>query len=145
VDLWAVVRRTWDFLTNRIGDSNFTPIGILAGILILVLTLFLSRRIGRILERRIAKRSYIDPGLRYTIARLASYLLIVIGIVAALQTVGVNMTSIAVLFTALSVGIGFGLQYIAAFSSNGQSASVIASLLARMRATLRALTCVRRW
>ena len=119
VDLWALVRRAWQFLTNPIGNTSFKPIGILAGLLILLLTFLLSRRIGRFLERRIAKRAYIDPGLRYTIVRVASYILIVVGVVAALQVVGVNMTSVAVVFTALSVGIGFGLQYIAADIASG--------------------------
>jgi potassium-dependent mechanosensitive channel len=119
VDLWAVVRRAWQFLTNPIGNTSFKPINILAGILILILTFFLSRRIGRFLEHRIAKRAYIDPGLRYTIVRVVGYILIVVGVVVALQMVGVDMTSIAVLFTALSVGIGFGLQYLAADIASG--------------------------
>jgi len=119
VDLWTVLRRAWEFLTKPIGNTSFKPINIVAGLLILVLTFFLSRRIGRFLERRIAKRAYIDPGLRYTIVRVVGYILIVVGVVAALQMVGVNMTSIAVLFTALSVGIGFGLQYLAADIASG--------------------------
>jgi small-conductance mechanosensitive channel len=120
VDLPGILRRIWQTLQYSIlGNPNITPINILGGILILILALFLSRRIGRVLEKRIAKRSYIDPGLRYTIARLASYLLVVAGVLAALKMVGVDMTSIAVLFTALSVGIGFGLQYLAADIASG--------------------------
>jgi len=118
LDLGAIFRRIWYYLTYKL-FGNLTPIRLLAGLLIFVLAIVLSRRIGRFLERRIAKRSYIDPGLRYTIARIASYLLIVAGVLFALKMVGVDMTSIAVLFTALSVGIGFGLQYIAADIASG--------------------------
>ncbi len=58
--------------------------------------------------------------MRYTIARLASYLILTVGILLALtQALGINLTSIAVVFTALSVGIGFGLQYIAADIASG--------------------------
>ena len=116
----SVFRRIWNFLTNPLfGNQPFTVMRLLGGIAVFVFAIILSRRIGGILERRIAKRSYIDPGLRYTIARLAGYLLIVAGVLAGLKMVGVDMTSIAVLFTALSVGIGFGLQYIAADIASG--------------------------
>lgn len=120
IEVPAVLKRIWSLLSHSIlGNPDLTAIRILAGVVILIFAIFLSRRSGRFLERRIAKRAYIDPGLRYTIARLASYVLIVIGVLSALKMVGVDMTSVAVLFTALSVGIGFGLQYIAADIASG--------------------------
>jgi small-conductance mechanosensitive channel len=120
VEPLAILRRVWKFLTDPLfGNQDLTAVRILLGLLILVFAIFLSRRSGRFLERRIAKRSYIDPGLRYTIARIASYLLLIVGVLSALKTVGVDMTSVAVIFTALSVGIGFGLQYIAADIASG--------------------------
>src|SRR5204863_3319116 len=72
------------------------------------------------IERRIAAKRHIDPSLRYTIARLANYLLLTIGMLLALkQAFAIDLTSIAVVFTALSVGIGFGLQYLAADIASG--------------------------
>jgi small-conductance mechanosensitive channel len=120
-DFVAVLKRIWDYLNYRlpIGNVEFSVARLIGGILILLLTFFLSGRISRFLEGRIAKRAYIDPGLRYTIARLASYLLVTIGVLSALNVFGLDLTSIAVLFTALSVGIGFGLQYIAADIASG--------------------------
>lgn len=120
LDALSIFRRIWGFLNYPLlGNQAFTAIRLLAALVILVFAVFLSRRIGGVLERRIAKRAYIDPGLRYTIARLASYLLIVVGVLAGLKMVGVDMTSVAVIFTALSVGIGFGLQYLAADIASG--------------------------
>jgi small-conductance mechanosensitive channel len=58
--------------------------------------------------------------LRYTICRLARYIVFTIGLLVALkQAFAIDLTSIAVIFTALSVGIGFGLQYIAADIASG--------------------------
>jgi len=58
--------------------------------------------------------------LRYTICRLAKYVVFMIGLLVALkQAFAIDLTSIAVIFTALSVGIGFGLQYIAADIASG--------------------------
>jgi potassium-dependent mechanosensitive channel len=114
--------RIWDYLKYplEIGSIKVSIVSFVTGILILVFAIVLSRSIGSLLERRIAKRTYIDPGLRYTIARLVSYLVITVGVLTALtQALSINLTSIAVLFTALSVGIGFGLQYIAADIASG--------------------------
>jgi small-conductance mechanosensitive channel len=71
-------------------------------------------------ERRLEKRTHIDIGLRYTISRLLRYFLLTIGILVFLRLAfDLDLTSIAVIFTALSVGIGFGLQYIAADIASG--------------------------
>jgi small-conductance mechanosensitive channel len=67
-----------------------------------------------------ANRRHIDPGLRYTICRLVKYVVMTVGILVALkQAFAIDLTSIAVIFTALSVGIGFGLQYIASDIASG--------------------------
>jgi small-conductance mechanosensitive channel len=119
-DALSTFRRIWEILNHPLLEkAEFTAVRILLGLLILILALFVSRRIGRFLELRIAKRTYIDPGVRYTIARLVVYVLIVIGVLSALKMVGVDLASVAVIFTALSVGIGFGLQYLAADIASG--------------------------
>src|SRR5687768_13843935 len=97
-----------------------SPFRLLVGVGLLVLALALSGKFSSLLERRIAKRQHIDLGLRYTIARLLRYLLVVIGILVVLKgAFALDLTSIAIVFTALSVGIGFGLQYIAADIASG--------------------------
>jgi small-conductance mechanosensitive channel len=93
---------------------------LLIGITLLVAVVVLSGTLSALLDRRIAKRTQLNPGLRYTIARLLRYLILVVGIVAVLKSAfELDLTSIAVVFTALSVGIGFGLQYIAADIASG--------------------------
>jgi small-conductance mechanosensitive channel len=121
-DNQGAFRRIWSYLKYpvEIGSIKVSLVGFASGILLLVLAVFLSRASSSLLEHRMAKRAHIDAGLRYTIARLASYLVLTVGILLALtQALGINLTSIAVVFTALSVGIGFGLQYIAADIASG--------------------------
>ena len=119
----SVVRRVWSYLTIRFVDSPNMKVSVARlaiGIALLVLALFLSGRFSALLDRRIAKRKYIDAGLRYTIARLIRYLLTTITILAVLKgAFELDLTSLAIVFTALSVGIGFGLQYIAADIASG--------------------------
>jgi small-conductance mechanosensitive channel len=123
LDAFAVFRSLWSVLTFRLIDSpnmKVTAFRLIVGITLLVAVLVLSGRLSTMLDRRIAKRTHIDAGLRYTIARLLRYLLLVIGLVSVLKgAFDLDLTSVAVLFTALSVGIGFGLQYIAADIASG--------------------------
>jgi small-conductance mechanosensitive channel len=114
-----VLQNIWHYLTelHDIGNGNikFSVATLFWGVVIFAIALLLSRTISDLLQRRIAKRAYLDPGIQYTLGRLTQYLIITIGLLFALTIgVGLNLTSLAVIFTALSVGIGFGLQYIAA-------------------------------
>ena len=97
------------------GKLNISLSGLITGTLLVVFTILIARFASSLLQRRIATRHHIDPGLRYTISRLVKYLILTVGLLMAVkQAFGVDLTSIAVVFTALSVGIGFGLQYLAA-------------------------------
>jgi small-conductance mechanosensitive channel len=50
--------------------------------------------------------------VQYTIAQVCGYLVLVIGILVALQSAGLNLSALAVFAGAIGVGIGFGLQNI---------------------------------
>lgn len=123
LDGWALIERVRTILTYPLISSStmkISPARLVIGLTLLVLVLVLSGRFSKLIENRIARRQHIDPGLRYTIARLLRYLLLVVGILTVLKGVfELDLTSIAVVFTALSVGIGFGLQYIAADIASG--------------------------
>jgi potassium efflux system protein len=118
----TIVSRLWASLTQQFTFGRITVSfsSVLVGLLVLMFTIFLARSSTAIIERRIAHRRHIDPSLRYTIARLFKYLIITVGSLVALkQAFAIDLTSIAVIFTALSVGIGFGLQYLAADVASG--------------------------
>lgn len=109
--------RVWSYLSHKysFGPLEGSVATLIVGAVILAAALLLSRMLSKLLQRRISRRAYLDPGLRYTIGKIAQYLVVALGLLFALSFgVGLNLTSVAVIFTALSVGIGFGLQYIAA-------------------------------
>src|SRR5437764_3230908 len=111
------LNRIWHYLNDKhsIGNLSVSVTAIVFGILIFAAALLMSRTLSALLQRRIAKRAYLDPGLQYTLGRLTQYVIVALGTLLALRTgLNLDLTSIALLFTALSVGIGFGLQYIAA-------------------------------
>ena len=118
----AVVSRIWSYLTQQFtfGRITVSASSIVIGAVVLALTIVIARTGSRFIDRQIAAKRHIDPGLRYTIVRLVRYALMTVGIMVALkQAFAVDLTSIAVIFTALSVGIGFGLQYLAADIASG--------------------------
>jgi small-conductance mechanosensitive channel len=118
----ALVARIWEYVNHSFtfGRITVSASSIVTGAVVLVLTIIIARSGSLFIDRRIAARRHIDPGLRYTIARLVKYALMTVGIMLALkQAFAVDLTSIAVIFTALSVGIGFGLQYLAADIASG--------------------------
>jgi small-conductance mechanosensitive channel len=118
----ATFRDVWDFINRsyQIGNLTVSLSSLVLGLVVFLFALALSRAIRSVIQHRIAKRAHIDPGIQYTIMRLTHYVLITLGILYAVKTAfNVDLTSIAVVFTALSVGIGFGLQYLAADIASG--------------------------
>src|SRR5256884_6937052 len=118
----GVLSRGWYYLNHKfpVGNAEISATTLTGGLLILILAVILSRTLSRLIERQITKKAYLEPGLRYTLARLIQYITIALGVVWAFKfTFNPDLTSIAVLFSALSVGIGFGLRDIASDLAGG--------------------------
>jgi small-conductance mechanosensitive channel len=119
----GILAQVWKVLTTRFVESPslvVSPFRLVIGTTLLVIVLVLSGKLSTFIDGRLARRTHIDAGLRYTIARLLRYFLLTIGIIAVLKGAFLlDLTSVAIVFTALSVGIGFGLQYIAADIASG--------------------------
>jgi small-conductance mechanosensitive channel len=99
---------TEPFLTlGRTPVSLLTVVTFLVAVIVVVLV---SSAVGRLIGSRLLARTAIDRGLQYAIGRMVYYALLVLGLMVALQTSGIEIGSLAVLLGALGVGIGFGLQ-----------------------------------
>jgi len=121
-DSAGIIAGIRSYLTQQFtfGRITVSASSLFVGVVVVVVTLFAARWTSALIERRMANRRHIDPGLRYTICRLVKYVVMTVGILVALkQAFAIDLTSIAVIFTALSVGIGFGLQYIASDIASG--------------------------
>jgi small-conductance mechanosensitive channel len=109
--IWSGLKRFFG-LTFTVGSLNFSVKGMVLAILIVFIT-HLLLRVGRsLLEEKILNKQPIERGLKDSILTITSYLGWALGLVLALGFLGVNTTSLAVIFGALSIGIGFGLQNI---------------------------------
>ena len=71
-----------------------------------------ARLIGFVMREEILPRLRVRPGAGKSFVTLMSYAVYTIGIVLAAAALGLSGTRMTVVFGALSIGIGFGLQNI---------------------------------
>jgi small-conductance mechanosensitive channel len=95
-----------------IGGISFRVISVGYALVIIVVTKLLAQKIRRIMRDVLFKHSGLEHGLQESIITITSYLTWALGIVVALNVIGISSTSFAVVFGALSIGLGFGLQQI---------------------------------
>jgi potassium-dependent mechanosensitive channel len=118
-------QRVWQYLhfvnsPVRFGKFEFTAVSLAQGLFVLLAAFGVSRFVRAFLDNRLSARKSLDDGLRFTLLRLTHYVLVTAGVLLAFNLAfGADFTSLAVVFTALSVGIGFGLQYIAGDIASG--------------------------
>jgi small-conductance mechanosensitive channel len=112
-----LLQRVWtNYIDRKVEFGNFkvSVLTLLEGVAVLFVAYVVSRSLRSFLTRHFEHSRRLDPGLQYTVLRLTHYVIVAIGILLALRLgFAADLTSLAVVFAALSVGIGFGLQYIA--------------------------------
>ncbi len=84
---------------------------VLASLAVAVLTLTGVGRLRLFLDAFVLPRTALDTGVRYTISALVGYVVAALGLYAAVRQI-FELESLGYVVTALSVGIGFGLQEI---------------------------------
>jgi small-conductance mechanosensitive channel len=96
----------------QLGQTWVSIATIVQFVLVVVLVVVAARFCQRVLRSRVLSHTRLDAGLQYAIARIAFYVVLVLGFMVGLQTLGINLTSFTVIAGALGIGIGFGLQNI---------------------------------
>lgn len=99
----------WKFGTVKLTLRNLIEGGLTAA-LVLVAALWISSAI----ESRLMRRETMDLSMRKIAANAIRSLLLFVGLLFALSAAGIDLTALGVLGGALGVGLGFGLQKLAA-------------------------------
>jgi small-conductance mechanosensitive channel len=105
---------TLDSIGVAAGRSRITLWSVLKLLFTLTLFVLVAAWISRWVERRLKRLSNLAPSTRIGIAKFANAFLIALSILMGLNAAGVDLTALTVLTGAIGLGLGFGLQSIAA-------------------------------
>ena len=95
------------------GDIRIIPTNIIAGIIAFVVLTAITGWVKVWIEKRWLRQITADRGARDALVTIVGYAGFTISLLVGLSIGGINITGLAVVAGALSVGIGFGLQSIA--------------------------------
>ncbi len=110
-----ILRSIWDAFNAplfSLGEEPVTPLSLVVLLAIVAITWIVAGRVRWLFERRLAHVAGLNESARHTIGAIARYSLIIVGFYVGLRSVGFQLDAILVVFGALGVGIGFGLQNI---------------------------------
>lgn len=112
--LLPVILDEMDAIRWHMGATEITLRNFLEGVISAVLVLILSLSLSSAIEARLLRGAGDNLSLRKIAANAIRAILLGLGLMMAMSAAGVDLTALSVLGGALGVGIGFGLQKLAA-------------------------------
>ena len=124
--IWSPMFRALDVMHNitlwTVNDmsegqailTSITLASLVLALLIGIFTIVAARNVPPLLSLILRSQGGISQGTRYAAVKLLGYLIISVGVLAFLSTLGLRWDRLQWLVAALGVGIGFGLQEIIA-------------------------------
>ncbi len=116
--IWGLSKESFDMLKQfawtgfPVGDIKIVPAQLLLGALLLVLITAIIRWLTDRLENHWLARTPMESHMREAISTITGYVLFVIAALGVASYAGLDLSKLALIAGALSVGIGFGLQTI---------------------------------
>ncbi len=102
-----------------VGKSTINLAEVLSAVLAAAVAVLTALWLAAVVERRLMKTQGLEVNTQVVLGRLIKAVLLAVGVVTALAVGGIDLTLLSVLFGALGVGLGFGLQKIAASYVSG--------------------------
>jgi small-conductance mechanosensitive channel len=104
--------RLLDGMALSAGELRVSVYTLLKGVLIAALLGWAALALSRAIEPRLQRLAGLTPSIQVLLVKLLRWSLLLVALLLALSSVGISLTTFAVLGGAIGVGIGFGLQRI---------------------------------
>ena len=100
------------FVTSlfEVNETPVTLLGLFRVMIIVFIAWVISRGARGAIKHLSERSSSVNQSSIYALSRVIHYVLLSLGVVIGLSSIGVDFTKFALLASALSIGIGFGLQ-----------------------------------
>ena len=108
-----------DAMAITFGEIRVSALAVVKGVMALGILLWVTVSVSNVLERRISRAGSLTPSVQVLVAKLTKIVLISLAFVIAINSLGIELTALAVFGGALGIGIGFGLQKIFANLMSG--------------------------
>ena len=96
----------------HLAGGPITLLSLFVGLLVIVVSYFVAGVASRTVNALLARRE-VGHGTRFALAKITRYLIILLGIIVAIMSLGIRLDAVLAASTVILVGIGFGLQNIA--------------------------------
>lgn len=103
-----------DSVPIAFGAHELTPWVVINTAVTVAAALLIAIWLGRVFDDHLATRPRLDSSARLVFGRIMRAVLLILGVFIAMSRVGLDLTTLSVFSGALGVGIGFGMQKIAA-------------------------------
>lgn len=100
------------FFGFKIGEFTLSFANMAIAVVAFLVLLFLTRLVQQVLGKKILPKTHMEGAVQQSLVQITGYIGLSVAFMAAISAVGVDMSNIALIAGALSVGIGFGLQSI---------------------------------
>lgn len=102
-----------DYIAFNIGDFKLSLLIVLQGIAWLISLLWLANTFSNFLEKKLRNNKDLTPALKVLVSKFVKFTLIIFASIAAISSIGIDLTALTIFSGALGIGIGFGLQKVA--------------------------------
>lgn len=110
----GLIQQVMSFPVFRLSTTSVTLWILLEAVVVLVAFISFSRLSQAYLDYKVYPALGVEPGLGYALNTFLNYLLFAIGFLVALNVVGLDLRFLLVFAGAIGIGVGMGLQNIAA-------------------------------
>lgn len=99
-----------DSMALHMGAFRLSVLDLLQAAVLLIVLLWGAGATARLLERRIRYVPNLSPSAQVLIGKMTKIVLVVLAVLVTLNSVGIDLTALAVFTGAIGLGLGFGLQ-----------------------------------